>query len=62
MLFTRNAQDPICNSLSDLKSHTPINACPRENGGMVPPFSIWRIYSFTTSTSLYRGWTVTFFL
>ena len=25
MLFTRNAQDPIYNSLSDLKSHTPIN-------------------------------------
>jgi len=25
MLFARNAQDPIYNSLSDLKSHTPIN-------------------------------------
>ena len=25
MLFTRNPQDPIYNSLSDLKSHTPIN-------------------------------------
>ena len=25
MLFTRNAHDPIYNSLSDLKSNTPIN-------------------------------------
>ena len=25
MLFTRNPQDPMYNSLSDLKSHTPIN-------------------------------------
>ena len=25
MLFARNAQDPIYNSLSDLKSNTPIN-------------------------------------
>src|SRR3990172_7998127 len=30
MLFTRNAQDPIYNSLSDINSGTPINAWFRQ--------------------------------